>query len=34
MDWKTLFFSAEGRIGRSTFWVGWLVLLGVNVVLG
>lgn len=34
MDWKTLFFSAEGRIGRSTFWIGWLVLLGVNVVLG
>lgn len=34
MDWKTLFFSADGRIGRSTFWIGWLVLLGVNVVLG
>ncbi|MDP1737094.1 MAG: DUF805 domain-containing protein [Caulobacter sp.] len=32
MDWKTLFFSAEGRIGRSAFWIGWLVLLGVNVV--
>ncbi len=34
MDWKTLFFSPDGRIGRSTFWIGWLVLLGVNVVLG
>lgn len=34
MDWKTLFFSAEGRIGQSTFWIGWLVLLGVNIVLG
>ena len=34
MDWKTLFFSPEGRIGRSSFWIGWLVLLGVNVVLG
>lgn len=34
MDWKTLFFSADGRIGRSTFWIGWLVLLGVNVVAG
>ncbi|MFZ5670884.1 MAG: DUF805 domain-containing protein [Pseudomonadota bacterium] len=34
MDWKTLFFSAEGRIGRSAFWIGWLVLLGVNVVAG
>ncbi len=34
MDWKMLFFSPEGRIGRSAFWIGWLVLLGVNVVLG
>lgn len=34
MDWKTLFFSPDGRIGRSSFWIGWLVLLGVNVVLG
>jgi len=34
MDWKTLFFSPDGRIGRSAFWIGWLVLLGVNVVLG
>ncbi len=34
MDWKSLFFSAEGRIGRSAFWIGWLVLLGVNVVAG
>jgi hypothetical protein len=34
MDWKALFFSADGRIGRSAFWIGWLVLLGVNVVLG
>ncbi|MDP1632799.1 MAG: DUF805 domain-containing protein [Caulobacter sp.] len=34
MDWKTLFFAPDGRIGRSTFWIGWLVLLGVNVVLG
>lgn len=34
MDWKTLFFSAEGRIGRSAFWIGWLMLLGVNVVAG
>lgn len=33
MDWKTLFFSAEGRIGRSTFWMGWLILLGVNSVI-
>lgn len=34
MDWKTLFFSPEGRIGRSEFWIGWLVLLGVGVVTG
>jgi len=34
MDWKTLFFSPEGRIGRQAFWIGWLCLLGVNVVLG
>jgi uncharacterized membrane protein YhaH (DUF805 family) len=34
MDWKTLFFSADGRIGRSAFWMGWLMLVGVNVVLG
>ena len=34
MDWKSLFFSAEGRIGRQAFWIGWLVLLGVQVVAG
>lgn len=34
MDWKTLFLSPEGRIGRQAFWIGWLVLLGVNVVAG
>jgi uncharacterized membrane protein YhaH (DUF805 family) len=34
MDWKSLFFSAEGRIGRQAFWIGWLVLLGVHVVAG
>ena len=34
MDWKSLFFSAEGRIGRGEFWIGWLVLLGVSVVTG
>jgi uncharacterized membrane protein YhaH (DUF805 family) len=34
MDWKSLFFAAEGRIGRQTFWVGWLMLLGVHVVAG
>lgn len=34
MDWKTVFFSPEGRISRQTFWIAWLVLLGVNVVAG
>lgn len=34
MDWKSLFFSFEGRIGRQAFWIAWLALLGVNVVLG
>jgi uncharacterized membrane protein YhaH (DUF805 family) len=34
MDWKSLFFSAEGRIGRQAFWIGWLMLLGVHVVAG
>jgi len=33
MDWKALFFSPEGRIGRSAFWIGWLVLVGVNSVI-
>lgn len=34
MDWKSLFFSAGGRIGRQAFWIGWLVLLGVQVLAG
>lgn len=34
IDWKTLFFDANGRIGRQSFWIGWLALLAVNVVLG
>jgi uncharacterized membrane protein YhaH (DUF805 family) len=34
MDWKNLFFSPEGRIGRQAFWIGWLCLLGANVVAG
>lgn len=33
MDFKNLFFSADGRIGRQDFWVGFLILLGANVVL-
>jgi uncharacterized membrane protein YhaH (DUF805 family) len=26
MGWASLFFSAEGRIGRKAFWIAWLVL--------
>lgn len=33
MDWKALFFSPEGRIGRPAFWIGWLVLVGINSVI-
>jgi uncharacterized membrane protein YhaH (DUF805 family) len=33
MDWKSLLFSGNGRIGRQEFWVGFLILLGVGVVL-
>lgn len=33
MDWKTLFLSPEGRIGRQSFWIGWLCLLGASMVL-
>lgn len=32
-DWKHLFFSFEGRTRRSHFWIGWLVCLGLGVVL-
>lgn len=34
MDWGKLFLTAEGRIGRQTFWIGFLILLGAGVVLG
>jgi uncharacterized membrane protein YhaH (DUF805 family) len=32
MDWKTLFLSAEGRIGRRDFWIGFLMLLAASIV--
>ncbi|HET9160183.1 MAG TPA: DUF805 domain-containing protein [Caulobacteraceae bacterium] len=31
-DWKRLFLSADGRIGRQEYWIGFLILLGVSVV--
>jgi uncharacterized membrane protein YhaH (DUF805 family) len=32
-DWKRLFLSADGRIGRQEYWIGFLLMLGVSVVL-
>lgn len=34
MDWKSLFLSTDGRIGRQNFWIGWAIIFGVNIVLG
>jgi uncharacterized membrane protein YhaH (DUF805 family) len=34
MDWKYLFTSFEGRIGRKTFWTGILVMFAVGFVAG
>jgi uncharacterized membrane protein YhaH (DUF805 family) len=33
-DWKRLYLSADGRIGRQEFWIGFLILIAVGVVLG
>ncbi len=33
MDWKTLFFSFDGRIGRRTWWLASIVLMSSAVVL-
>lgn len=32
MDWKGLFLSAEGRIGRQNFWIGFAILFGASFV--
>jgi len=34
MDWKSLFFTADGRISRQNFWIGVLIIFAANVVLG
>jgi uncharacterized membrane protein YhaH (DUF805 family) len=34
MDWRALFLSPEGRLGRQNFWIGVLILFAANVVLG
>ncbi|KQS54017.1 hypothetical protein ASG17_13795 [Brevundimonas sp. Leaf363] len=33
-DWKKVLLSFEGRTRRSHFWIGWLICLGLGVVLG
>ena len=33
MDWKTLFLSANGRIGRQSFWIGVAILFVAGMVL-
>lgn len=34
MDWKTLFLSANGRIGRRDFWIGFVILFVGGFILG
>ena len=34
MDWKTLFLSGEGRIGRRDFWIGFLIIMAASFLLG
>ena len=34
MDWKYLFTSFEGRIGRQSFWMGILVMVVVSIIAG
>lgn len=34
MGWMTLFFSPEGRINRTHFWLGWLILFGAGALIG
>jgi uncharacterized membrane protein YhaH (DUF805 family) len=34
MSWKSIFFSAKGRIRRSDFWIAWLLITILSAVLG
>lgn len=34
MDWKRLFLSAEGRVGRRDFWIGFAIIFVASIVLG
>ena len=33
MDWKYLYTSLDGRIGRGTFWIGVLVITALSIVM-
>lgn len=34
MDWKTLFLTANGRIGKRDFWIGFAILVAASILLG
>lgn len=34
MDWRGLFLTSQGRIGRKDFWIGFLILFVAGLVLG
>lgn len=34
MDWKTLFLSAQGRMGQRDFWIGFIALFVANMIVG
>lgn len=34
MDWKTLFLTADGRIGKRDFWIGFAIVFGAGIVAG
>ncbi|MFN4143146.1 DUF805 domain-containing protein [Aestuariivirga sp.] len=34
MDWKYLFTSLEGRIGRQSYWMGVLVMVVISIIAG
>lgn len=34
MNWQALFLSPDGRIRRQDFWIGWAILVAVNLVFG
>lgn len=34
MDWQNIFFSGNGRMGRTDFWISYLILFGLSSLLG